>query len=156
MNGTLIAPRLIPAAAGVLACSLLLLPQLRPAQAAKKPKPFNVKGSYTGTYLSQDGTITGPLKLVISGAKKLTPAATQLFITGKITAGTKVKNLKCQGFYNPAERALSINSPVPSGYGVTFTGTLAEDNKTFAGYFSYSHFPVNDDQLLGTATIAKR
>lgn len=156
MNSTLIARRLVLATAGVLAASAFFFPQLRPAQAAKKPKPFKIQGTYNGTYLSQDTTLSGPLKIVISSAKKLIPSDSRLFVQGKITLGTKTKNQKCQGFYNPVEKSLAINAPVENGYAVTFNGDLAADQKTFNGTFSYTHFPVQDEQVIGTATVAKK
>jgi hypothetical protein len=156
VNSASITPRFVRATLGVVTASFLLLSQHQPTQAAKKPKPFNIKGSYSGTYLSQDTTLSGPLKVVISGAKKLTPGATTLFVQGKITLGTKTKNQKCQGFYNPDARYLAINAPVASGYSVSFAGTVGEDNKTITGTFGYTHVPALDEQVIGSATIAKR
>jgi hypothetical protein len=145
--------RVSVAGIAAVAASILFLPQLKPAQAARR---FNVKGSYTGTYLSQDSTISGPMKLVISSAKAFPPGSSNLLVKGKLTIGTKLKNQKCQGFYNPTAKSLSVNAPTANGYAGTFAGTLGEDSKSFNGVMSYTHFPQGDEQLLGTATISKR
>jgi hypothetical protein len=155
MNKSSIAPRYIPVTVGALAAALLLLPQLQPVQAAKKPKPFIVKGTYTGTYLSQDTTISGPIKLVVSSYKKL-PAPNTFLVKGKLSIGTKLKNQKCQGVYNGDARYISVNAPTARGYAGTFAGTLGGDEKTFTGTFAYTHVPELDEQVLGTATVAKR
>jgi hypothetical protein len=96
------------------------------------------------------------MKLVISSAKAFPPGSTQLMVKGKITIGTKLKNQKCLGFYNPTEKTLSVNSPTSNGYAATFYGTLGEDQKSFTGTMSYTRLPQGDEQLLGTATISKR
>lgn len=79
-----------------------------------------------------------------------------MLVTGKITLGTKTKNQKCQGVYNADARYLSVNAPVASGYAVTFAGTVGSDDKTITGTFGYTHVPALDEQVIGTATIAKR
>lgn len=155
MNNSSITPRFIPVTFGALAAALLLLPQLQPVQAARRPKPFTVKGTYTGTYLSQDTTLSGPIKLVISGYKKL-PAPNTYLVKGKLSIGTKLKNQKCQGVYNADARYIAVNAPKPRGYAGTFAGTLGGDDKTFVGTFAYTHVPELDEQVIGTATVAKR
>lgn len=155
MNKSSIAPRYIPVTAGVLAAAFLMLPKLQPVQAAKKPKPFTVKGTYTGTYLSVDTTISGPIKLVVSSYKKL-PAPNTYLVNGKLSIGNQVKNLKCQGTYNADARYISVNTPRPRGYAGTFAGALATDDKTFTGSFAYTPVNAPGNSVIGTATIAKR
>jgi hypothetical protein len=137
-----------------LAAVAVLSPTLRPAS-AKPADPNSPKGSFSGTYISDDETLSGPIKLSITSVKN-SPVAGTLQVKGKLTIGSKVKNKPYTGTYMVADRSIVGGTLVPRGYAGSFSGTLSQDGKTLTGEWGYNTIPQDSDQHQGTATMSRR
>jgi len=137
-----------------LAAVALLSPRVHPASAAPAD-PNSPKGSFSGTYISDDQTLSGPIKLSITSVKSAGVPG-NLTVKGKLTIGSKVKNKPYTGNYMTADRFLSGGTLVPRGYAGSFSGTLSQDGKTFTGEWGYNTVPQDSDQHQGTASMSKR